>query len=96
MLLLILKECCLNMKGLSYSEIWISEAQERMVLSVPPENMEEIREVFEREDVEATFIGEFTGDKRLFFCFPFLFSGNILSLSSRSHIVSFNMMGFPG
>ena len=60
-----LEKVPLKYDGLSYSEIWISEAQERMVLSVPPENMEEIREVFQREDVEATFIGEFTGDKRL-------------------------------
>ena len=60
-----LEKVPLKYDGLSYSEIWISEAQERMVLSVPPGNMEEIREVFEREDVEATFIGEFTGDKRL-------------------------------
>ena len=60
-----LEKVPLKYDGLSYSEIWISEAQERMVLSVPPKNMEEIREVFEMEDVEATFIGEFTGDKRL-------------------------------
>ena len=60
-----LEKVPLKYDGLSYSEIWISEAQERMVLSVPPENMEEIRAVFEGEDVEATFIGEFTGDKRL-------------------------------
>ena len=60
-----LEKVPLKYDGLSYSEIWISEAQERMVLSVPPENMEEIRLVFEGEDVEATFIGEFTGDKRL-------------------------------
>ncbi|HJO56393.1 MAG TPA: AIR synthase-related protein, partial [Candidatus Scalindua sp.] len=60
-----LEKVPLKYDGLSYSEIWISEAQERMVLSVPPENMEEIRTVFEEEDVEASFIGEFTGDKRL-------------------------------
>ncbi len=60
-----LEKVPLKYEGLSYSEIWISEAQERMVLSVPQENIEEIREVFQMEDVEATFIGEFTGDKRL-------------------------------
>ena len=60
-----LEKVPLKYDGLSYSEIWISEAQERMVLSVPLENMEEIRSVFEGENVEATFIGEFTGDKRL-------------------------------
>ncbi len=33
----------LKYSGLSYTEIWISEAQERMVLSVPPANWEEFR-----------------------------------------------------
>ena len=51
--------------GLSYTEIWISEAQERMVIAVKPENLEAIRRVFESEDVEATVIGHFTADKKL-------------------------------
>ena len=42
-----LEKVPLKYEGLSYSEIWISEAQERMVLSVPPVNMDEIREVFQ-------------------------------------------------
>jgi phosphoribosylformylglycinamidine synthase subunit PurSL len=33
----------LKYEGLSYTEIWISEAQERMVLAVPPENWEAFR-----------------------------------------------------
>ena len=61
-----LEKVPLKYEGLAYSEIWISEAQERMVLSVPPENMDEIKDIFEKENVEATFIGEFTGDKRLY------------------------------
>jgi phosphoribosylformylglycinamidine synthase II len=55
----------LKYAGLSYEEIWISESQERMVLAVPPENKEEILEIFASENVEATIIGEFTNDKRL-------------------------------
>ncbi len=55
----------LKYEGLSYCEIWISEAQERMVLSVPPENLESILEVFAAEDVEASAIGRFTGDSTL-------------------------------
>lgn len=51
--------------GLKYMEIWISESQERMVMSVPLENKAKIKKVFEDENVEATFIGEFTGSKRL-------------------------------
>jgi phosphoribosylformylglycinamidine synthase len=34
-----LENAPLKYKGLTPSEIWISEAQERMVLSVPPENV---------------------------------------------------------
>ena len=35
----------LKYEGLSYTEIWISEAQERMVLAVPPEQWPELREL---------------------------------------------------
>ncbi|MGE4286062.1 MAG: phosphoribosylformylglycinamidine synthase subunit PurL [Phycisphaerae bacterium] len=55
----------LKYKGLSYTEIWISEAQERMVLAVKPEMLDEIMELFASENVEATAIGTFTGDKKL-------------------------------
>ncbi|MFO7955796.1 MAG: phosphoribosylformylglycinamidine synthase subunit PurL [Candidatus Brocadiia bacterium] len=60
-----IQEVPLKYKGLSYTEIWISEAQERMVLSVPPEHLDELLNVFESENVEATVIGRFTGDERL-------------------------------
>jgi phosphoribosylformylglycinamidine synthase II len=49
----------LKYAGLRYDEIWISEAQERMVLSVPPEKVEELLELSSGEDVEATVIGTF-------------------------------------
>ncbi|MDY6913845.1 MAG: phosphoribosylformylglycinamidine synthase subunit PurL [Planctomycetota bacterium] len=56
----------LKYAGLSYSEIWISEAQERMVLAVPQENVDRIRKIFTDEGVEATVIGHYgTDDKRL-------------------------------
>jgi phosphoribosylformylglycinamidine synthase len=55
----------LKYKGLSYSEIWISEAQERMVLAVDPKKIDELIKVFAAENVEATVIGKFTGDGRL-------------------------------
>ncbi|MCE5326608.1 MAG: phosphoribosylformylglycinamidine synthase subunit PurL [Planctomycetaceae bacterium] len=54
----------LKYAGLSYSEIWISEAQERMVLSVPQEKVAAILKVFADEDVEATVIGHFGTDDR--------------------------------
>jgi len=50
----------LKYDGLSYTEIWISEAQERMVLAVEPEKADELLALFASEDVEATVIGEFT------------------------------------
>ncbi len=60
-----LEKVPLKYEGLSYAEIWISEAQERMVLAVPPEKLDELMDVFRSEDVEATVIGRFTGDGRL-------------------------------
>jgi phosphoribosylformylglycinamidine synthase len=49
----------LKYAGLRYDEIWISEAQERMVLSVPPDKLDELLELSAGEDVEATVIGRF-------------------------------------
>jgi phosphoribosylformylglycinamidine synthase len=60
-----LEKVPLKYEGLSYTEIWISEAQERMVLSVPPGKIEELLAVFRSEDVEATVIGRFPGHGRL-------------------------------
>ncbi|MFZ5833277.1 MAG: phosphoribosylformylglycinamidine synthase subunit PurL [Planctomycetota bacterium] len=54
-----LERAPLKYEGLSYTEIWISEAQERMVLSVPPEKWEELALLCASEDVEATIIGRF-------------------------------------
>lgn len=53
----------LKYKGLSYREIWISESQERMVLAVPPENKERLKEVFDEENVGYSIIGKFGGKK---------------------------------
>jgi len=60
-----LEKAPLKYSGLSYTEIWISEAQERMVLAVPPDNWVEFHELCESEGVEATIIGKFTNTKRL-------------------------------
>jgi len=46
-------------------EIYVSESQERMLLTVPPENVERVLEIFEDEDVEATAIGKLTPDEKL-------------------------------
>ncbi|GAB4198982.1 MAG: phosphoribosylformylglycinamidine synthase subunit PurL [Roseiflexaceae bacterium] len=55
----------LKYAGLQPWEIWLSEAQERMVLAVPPEHLEALLALCTGEDVEATPIGRFTGDGRL-------------------------------
>jgi phosphoribosylformylglycinamidine synthase II len=60
-----LEKVPLKYAGLNYTEIWISEAQERMVLAVKPENLNAIMKIFADENVEATVIGKFTGDKKL-------------------------------
>ncbi len=55
----------LKYEGLSYTEIWISEAQERMVLSVSPEKWDELQSLCASEGVEATVIGQFVPNGRL-------------------------------
>ena len=55
----------LKYAGLSYTEIWVSESQERMILAVPPDRIQELIKLFASEDVEAVVIGEFTSDRRL-------------------------------
>ncbi|MFW5912542.1 MAG: phosphoribosylformylglycinamidine synthase subunit PurL [Candidatus Hadarchaeota archaeon] len=46
-------------------EIWISESQERMFITVKEENLEEVMEIFEDEEVEATAVGSLTDVPRL-------------------------------
>ncbi|MBS0266799.1 MAG: phosphoribosylformylglycinamidine synthase subunit PurL [Planctomycetes bacterium] len=60
-----LEKCPLKYSGLSYTEIWISEAQERMVLSVSPANWEAFERLCRSEGVEATIIGVFTETRQL-------------------------------
>jgi len=67
-----LDKVTLKYEGLSYTEIWISEAQERMLLAVPPEKGDRLLELCASEDVEASVIGEFTGDRKL----RLLYDGN--------------------
>ncbi|QDU79424.1 Phosphoribosylformylglycinamidine synthase subunit PurL [Polystyrenella longa] len=60
-----LEKCPLKYSGLAYHEIWISEAQERMVLAVPPMSWEAFEALCAAEGVEATIIGKFTDTKHL-------------------------------
>ncbi|MDP8260478.1 MAG: phosphoribosylformylglycinamidine synthase subunit PurL [Candidatus Gygaella obscura] len=60
-----LEKVPLKYEGLSYDEIWISESQERMVLSVAPRKVKSLIKLFAEENVEATVIGEFIDSKKL-------------------------------
>jgi phosphoribosylformylglycinamidine synthase subunit PurSL len=51
--------------GLEPWEVWLSEAQERMVVAVPPEHLDALRARCERVGVELADLGTFTGDGRL-------------------------------
>ncbi len=60
-----LEKVPLKYSGLRYDEIWISEAQERMVFSVAPDRLETLLTLFAAEEVEATVIGRFSDDQVL-------------------------------
>src|SRR5512147_534684 len=55
----------LKYPGLAPWEIWLSEAQERMVFAVSPENIPALQKLCDTFDTELTDIGTFTGDGRL-------------------------------
>ncbi len=55
-----LARCPLKYQGLQPWEIFLSEAQERMSLAVPPEHLDAFLALARKRDVEATAIGRFT------------------------------------
>jgi phosphoribosylformylglycinamidine synthase II len=55
----------LKYQGLTPWEIYLSESQERMLMTVPPQNLERVMAVFEKEDVAATAIGKLIPERRL-------------------------------
>jgi phosphoribosylformylglycinamidine synthase len=60
-----LERAPLKYEGLKPWEIWLSEAQERMVLAVPRKKLKKILKIFEKEDVEVCVLGEFTNTGKL-------------------------------
>jgi phosphoribosylformylglycinamidine synthase len=60
-----LDKVSLKYAGLAPWEIYVSESQERMLLTVPPANLERVLEIFSGEDVETTVIGKLTSDETL-------------------------------
>ncbi|MBF0331703.1 MAG: phosphoribosylformylglycinamidine synthase subunit PurL [Candidatus Omnitrophica bacterium] len=55
----------LKYQGLNYTEIWISESQERMVFAVPPSKIKRMQEIFAAENVELAVLGTYPGTGRL-------------------------------
>ncbi len=85
----------LKYPGLTHTEIWISEAQERMVLAVPPENLPALRKICDEEHVELADLGHFgTPDRELILNFrgvevgrlPMAFLHNGIPLPTREAV----------
>ena len=56
----------LKYAGLTSTETWISEAQERMVLAVPRANLDSLQAICDEENVELAVLGHFgTPDREL-------------------------------
>jgi phosphoribosylformylglycinamidine synthase II/phosphoribosylformylglycinamidine synthase I len=64
-----LENVTLKYPGLRPWEIWLSEAQERMVLAIPPAHWKQLEAICAGQDVEAIRLGEFeaTGRLRLYY-----------------------------
>ena len=60
-----LAEVPLKYPGLAPWEIWLSEAQERMVIAVPSEHLDALAKICDRYEVEMTDIGTFNFSGRL-------------------------------
>ncbi len=54
-----LEQAPLKYDGLSPTEIWISEAQERMVIAVPPDYVQRVLDICAAHDVEVWELGHF-------------------------------------
>ncbi len=74
-----LEKVPLKYPGMSPWEIWISESQERMTLSVSDAQLEELLALFASRGVEATVIGQFTD------------SGNAVVSYNRERIMELSM-----
>ena len=57
-----LQDVPLKYPGLTPWEIWLSEAQERMVMAVPAQNLGRLRQLADLWDVEIRNLGHFSGD----------------------------------
>ncbi|MBE8539565.1 phosphoribosylformylglycinamidine synthase subunit PurL [Geoglobus acetivorans] len=55
----------LKEEGMKPWEIWVSESQERMLLSIKPQHVDEVLHIFAKWDVPARIIGVTTDDKKM-------------------------------
>jgi phosphoribosylformylglycinamidine synthase len=60
-----LSEVHCKAEGMRPWEIWVSESQERMMISVSPENLDAVREILDMWDVECVELGEATEDEQI-------------------------------
>ena len=60
-----LEKVHLKHEGLAPWEIYLSESQERMFMTIPPENLDQVMAIFEKEDVTAVAIGRLIPERRL-------------------------------
>ena len=60
-----LEKAPLKYQGLSPWEIWVSESQERMLIILSPNNLNDFLKICKKYNVEATEIAKFDGTKRL-------------------------------
>jgi len=61
---LYLDKCPLKYPGLDPWEILVSESQERMSFASPQENLEALKKLADKHDVELSIVGKFTSSKR--------------------------------
>ncbi|MCF7887430.1 MAG: phosphoribosylformylglycinamidine synthase, partial [Candidatus Omnitrophica bacterium] len=55
----------LKYTGLTYTNIWISESQERMVFFTQEDKIKELKDIFKQEEVDMTVVGQVTGSNDL-------------------------------
>ena len=70
-------------KGMTPYEIMLSESQERMLMIVEPDNLEEVQKVFQKWDLDAVVIGSVTSDKML----RVKFNGKILAEIPAEYLI---------
>ncbi|MFO7966038.1 MAG: phosphoribosylformylglycinamidine synthase subunit PurL [Archaeoglobaceae archaeon] len=60
-----LEKVHLKERNMAPWEMWVSESQERMMLTVEPKHVDQVLYIFQKWDVPATIVGTVTSDKDL-------------------------------